>query len=275
MNILPSSGHPLQEPGGPVADGRAGHPLRSLERRSRAHQSHERKPRLVDLMYDGFHALFLLNNGCAPQNQDSFGEHMSAFLGEVDQQAKFLGISAEDLIAAKYAFCSAVDEIILRSNYDMRGAWETRPLQLRMFGDQLAGEHFFHRLEDLRAKGAQHIEALEVFHMCLLLGFQGRYALAGREKLDYLVARLGDEIARMRGRTRGFAPHAERPDLIVNRLGSDLSLWVLAGLFAASALVAFIGFSTALSHQTDTTLAQYNDLVKVPPKTAHVSITLP
>lgn len=275
MNILPPASHPRLGAAPPVTDGRIGHPLTPLERRSGLLQSFDRKQRLVDLMYDGFHALFLLNNDCAPQDQDSFAEHMSAFLGEVDHQAKLLGIDADDLGAAKYAFCSAVDEIILRSNYDMRGAWETRPLQLRMFGDQLAGEHFFHRLEDLRAKGAQHIEALEVFHMCLLLGFQGRYALAGREKLDYIVARLGDEIARMRGRTRGFAPRAERPDQIVNRLGSDLSLWVLAGLFAASALVAFVGFSTTLAHQTDSTLAQYNDLVKVPPKTAHVKITLP
>ena len=152
---------------------------------------------------------------------------------------------------------------------------ETRPLQLRVFGDQLAGEHFFHRLEDLRAKGVVHVEALEVFHMCLLLGFQGRYALDGRDKLDYLVARLGDEIARMRGRTRGFAPHAERPDQVVNPLRSDLSLWVLGAVFLVAGLGAYLGFRTALSRETEQALVQYNDLVKLPPKAAHVTITLP
>ncbi len=35
--------------------------------------------------------------------------------------------------------------------------------------------------------------------MCLLLGFEGRYTLDGHEKLSYLTARLGDEIAHMRG----------------------------------------------------------------------------
>ncbi|MGI4846021.1 MAG: type IVB secretion system protein IcmH/DotU [Janthinobacterium lividum] len=236
----------------------------------------ERPPqRLVDIMYEGFYALFLLKNGCGPQDKVAFADNMTAFLSDVDRNAKALGISAEDVTAAKYAFCSAVDEIILRSTYEVREAWETRPLQLRVFGDQLAGEHFFHRLEDLRAKGQVHVEALEVFHMCLLLGFQGRYALDGRDKLDYLVARLGDEIARMRGRTRGFAPHAERPDQVVNRLQSDLSLWVLGAVFMVAGLGAYLGFRTALSNETSTQLAAYNDLVKLPPKAAHVTITLP
>ena len=234
-----------------------------------------RPQRLVDIMYEGFHALFLLKSGCGPQDKGAFADNMTQFLGDVDRSAKALGIAAEDVTAAKYAYCSAVDEIILGSSYEVREAWETRPLQLRVFGDQLAGEHFFHRLEDLRAKGAVHVEALEVFHMCLLLGFQGRYALDGKDKLDYLVARLGDEIARMRGRARGFVPHAERPDQIANRLRSDLSLWVLAAVFTLAGLGAYLGFRTALARDTDATLAQYNDLVKLPPKAAHVTITLP
>jgi type VI secretion system protein ImpK len=230
---------------------------------------------LVDLMYEGFYALFLLKNGASPHDKVTFADHMTQFLGDLDKQAKQLGILAEDVTAAKYAFCAAVDEIILASQHDIREAWETRPLQLRVFGDQLAGEHFFHRLEDLRAKGSVHLQALEVFHMCLLLGFEGRYALDGHDKLSYLVARLGDEIARMRGKNRGFAPHAERPDQITNTLRSDLSLWVLSAVFALAGLGAYAGFRAKLSHDTETALASYNDLVKLPPRAANVTITLP
>jgi type VI secretion system protein ImpK len=226
-------------------------------------------------MYEGFYALFLLKNGCGPQDKTAFAEHMTRFLGDVDRNAKALGVPADDVTAAKYAFCAAVDEIILRSDYDIREAWETRPLQLRLFGDQLAGEHFFQRLEDLRAKGGVHLQALEVFHVCLLLGFEGRFALDGRDKLNYLTARLGDEIARMRGKSRGFAPRAERPDQIAHKLGSDLSLWALAMVFTVTALGGYLGFRTTLSHETRTALAGYNDLVKLPPRSANVTITLP
>jgi type VI secretion system protein ImpK len=230
---------------------------------------------LVDIMYEGFYALFLLKNGNGPQDKTAFADHMTRFLGDVDRNAKALGVPADDVTAAKYAFCAAVDEIILRSDYEIREAWETRPLQLRLFGDQLAGEHFFQRLEDLRAKGAVHLQALEVFHVCPLLGFEGRFALDGKDKLAYLTARLGDEIARMRGKNRGFAPHAERPDQIVHKLGSDLSLWALSMVFAVAALGGYLGFRTALAHETGQALAGYNDLVKLPPRSANVTITLP
>jgi type VI secretion system protein ImpK len=230
---------------------------------------------LVGLMYEGFYALFLLKNGCGPQDRAAFSEHMTQFLGEVDRKAKQLGVHADDVEAAKYAFCAAVDEIILRSQYAIRDEWETRPLQLRLFGDQLAGEHFFQRLEELRARGSAHLQALEVFHMCLLLGFQGRYALDGTDKLNYLCARLGDELARMRGKNRGFAPHAERPDQVTNKLRSDLSMWVLTAVFALAGLGAYLGFRTSLGRGTETALAAYNDLVKLPPRAANVTITLP
>ncbi len=230
---------------------------------------------LVDMMYEGFYALFLLKNGCGPQDHAGFTDHINQFLGDVDRAAKAAGVHVDDVTAAKYAYCAAVDEIILRSQFDIRDAWETRPLQLRIFGDQLAGEHFFQRLEDLRARGSAHLQALEVFHLCLLLGFQGRYALDGDDKLNYLSARLGDEIARMRGKSRGFAPHADRPDHVANKLRSDLSLWVLAGVFSVAGLGAYLGFRATLAHDTATTLAAYNDLIKLPPRAANVTITLP
>ena len=229
---------------------------------------------LVDIMYEGFYALFLLKNGSGPLNQDGFVNNITQFLGDVDRNARQINVDADDVLNAKYAYCAAVDEIILRSPYSLRDAWETRPLQLRLFGDQLAGEHFFQRLEELRARGAKHLQSLEVFHLCLLLGFQGRYALDGEDKLNFLCARLGDEIARMRGKTRGFAPHAERPDSVSNKLRSDLSLWVLTAVFAAASLTAYVGFRASLNHGADQALAGYNDLVKLPPRAANVTITL-
>ena len=105
--------------------------------------------------------------------------------------------------------------------------------------------------------------------------FQGRFALDGRDKLNYLTARLGDEIARMRGKSRTFAPHAERPDQIVHKLGSDTSLWVLCGVFALAGLGAYLGYRSALGRETDRALVSYNDLVKLPPRSASVTITLP
>jgi type VI secretion system protein ImpK len=230
---------------------------------------------LLDLMYDGFYALFMLKNGNGPQDNADFAQKMAQFLDEFGRGAKKHSASADDIDAAKYAFCAAVDEIILRSQFSIREDWSRRPLQLTLFGDQLAGENFFNRLESLRARGSAHLQALEVFHMCLLLGFQGKYIIEGTEKLNYLTARLGDEIANMKGKRGGFAPHAERPDQIIHKLRSDLPLWVLCSVFGLICILGYIGLRASLAKTTEHTLSAYNDVVKLAPKAANLTITLP
>ncbi|CDG83193.1 type IVB secretion system protein IcmH/DotU [Janthinobacterium agaricidamnosum] len=230
---------------------------------------------LMDLMYDGFYALFMLKNGNGPLDNNDFISKMTQFLDDFGRGAKKQGASADDIDAAKYAFCAAVDEIILRSPFSIREAWERRPLQLVLFGDQLAGENFFIRLESLRARGSVHLQALEVFHMCLLLGFQGRYILEGQEKLNYLTARLGDEIAHMKGKSAGFAPHAERPDQIINKLRNDVPLWVLCSVFALITALGYIGLRGMLVKNTEARMHAYNDVVKLAPRAANLTITLP
>ena len=64
----------------------------------------------------------------------------------------------------------------------IRDARELQSLQLHLFGDHLASENFFHRLEELRVQGASQLPSLEVYHYCLLLGFEGKYRLEGPEK---------------------------------------------------------------------------------------------
>ena len=139
---------------------------------------------LADLMYDGFYMLFLLKNRHAPSAADVFTERVSRFLAEFERNAKRMDASTEDIYAAKYAFCAAVDETILTSSFNIRETWERQPLQLAFFGDQLAGEHFFQKLEQLRAQGASRVQALEIFYLCLLLGFRGKYFMEGQEKLN-------------------------------------------------------------------------------------------
>ncbi len=230
---------------------------------------------LMDLMYDGFYALFMLKNRCAPQDEATFSVKTLQFLHSFERNAKKLGASTEDIDASKYAFCAAVDELILRSQFNIRAAWERRPLQLVVFGDHLAGENFFVRLENLRARGTAHVQALEVFHMCLLLGFEGKYIIEGPEKLTYLTARLGDEIAQMKGKSAGFAPHWARPDQVVNKLRTDVPLWVICSVFALIAIMGYIGLNWSLSRATESSINGYNDIIQLAPHAANITITLP
>lgn len=230
---------------------------------------------LLDLMYDGFYMLFLLKNKHAPLDADAFREQVKEFLREFERGADRLRAPAEDVYLAKYAFCALVDEAVLMSQFKVRDAWERQPLQLQFFGEQLAGENFFKRLEELRRQGAARVQALEVFHMCLLLGFQGKYLLEGTEKLNYLTARLGDEIAHLKGQRASFAPHWAPPDQVAHTLKNEVPLWVIGSVFALLGLVAFLGLRWSLDRSTHAELSAYRQLIKLPPRAAHLTITLP
>lgn len=230
---------------------------------------------LLDLMYDGFYMLFLLKNRWSPAEPEVFRERLKEFMAGVDRGAKRIEARAEDLYLAKYAYCALVDECVMGSQTALRDTWQRKPLQLELFGDQLAGETFFQRLEGLQAEGAARVQVLEVFHLCLLLGFQGKYLLEGAEKLGYLTSRLGDDIARFKGRRSSFAPQWAAPDRVRHQLRSELPLWAVGSVFALAALLAFIGLRQVLGGQTSADLAPYSQLVTMPERPAHVTITLP
>ncbi len=99
--------------------------------------------------------------------------------------------------------------------------------------------------------------------------------IEGSEKLAYLSARVGDEIAAFKGKRTTFAPRWAPPDSIANRLKAEIPLWALASVFALLGLTAFLGLRTWLARDTTRTLALYENVVRLAPAQANVTITLP
>lgn len=197
-------------------------------------------PTLLDLLEEGVHLILLLRNGNAPRNSAHFNDQLDSYLQCYVSRARTQGKADEAIEHARYAFCAVLDELILSSNFAIRGEWERMPLQLRLFGEHLAGEGFFERLAHLRLAPSENLEVLELFHMALQLGFRGRYLLEERDKLDYLKRGLRDEIGRLRGEPHQAVAHWRLPDspAAPSRRGLPLRLY-LALLLAATA--AFFG----------------------------------
>lgn len=230
---------------------------------------------LVDLLYDGFYMLILLNNRSVPKDPDEFSGNIQKFLDQFERAAKKNNFNAEDIFDAKYAFCAAIDESVLSSRMNIRDVWERRPLQLVLFGDQLAGEHFFDKLEVARNGGASRINALEVFHMCLLIGFKGRYLLEGPEKLKYLTLQLGEQIAHIKGKAATFAPNWAAPDTISNAIKRDIPFWVITSVLALLGLIAYIGLDWHAGSTVQKTLSPFKNIVQLAPRAPTLTITLP
>lgn len=207
-------------------------------------------PLLKDLLEDGIYLLFLLRSGTTPHSAAEFNHRVDVFLGQFDRHATNFGKSAAAIQDCKYAFCALLDEIILNSEFEIRDEWERNPLQLRLFGEHLAGEGFFDRLENLRLDPQKHIETLEVFYTCLLLGFQGKYLLEGEDKLGYLTARIGQEITSIRGGKMEFAPHWKPTFRFQEFVRHELPLWVFYAMLTLVAVLVFLAFTFLLGSRT-------------------------
>lgn len=230
---------------------------------------------LVDLLYDGFYLLTLLRRHSIPTDAEAFSAAIQVLLDDFERAALRAGFVSQDIFDAKYAFCAAIDEAVLGAPTPIRSTWERRPLQLVLFGEQLAGEHFFDKLEAARNDGARRIQALEVFHLCLLTGFKGRYLLEGPEKLKYLVAQLGEQITHIRGKPAGFAPHWAAPDQIVNAIRREIPLWIIAAVLTLVGLLGYLGLEWHARSQVHETLAGYTGIVQLAPRPPTLILTLP
>lgn len=208
-------------------------------------------PSLRDLLEDGIYLLFMLRDGNAPKSAMQFNRCIDQYLAMFERNARNFGKSTDAIAQAKYAFCALMDEIVLASTFPLREEWERAPLQLRLFGEHLAGEGFFERLEQLRFDPAKHIEALEVFYSCLLLGFQGKYLLEGHDRLAYLQHRLGQEIQQARGGYADFCPNWKLPQRFQQYVKNELPLWLFFALLAIVLVVVFLSYHWMLGNKID------------------------
>lgn len=157
-------------------------------------------------------------------------------------------IALQDVNDAVYALAAFIDEQVLRSPWQGRQQWMARPLQLIYFGESTAGEGFFQRMQALQADPSRS-HVLEIYYLCLALGFQGQYAMADKE-LGAIQADVGQTVVRRlpateqvspngypaRGLARGARSQFPAITLSLGALGLAIVLFV--ALKIASALAA-------------------------------------
>ncbi|WP_165979422.1 DotU family type IV/VI secretion system protein [Paraburkholderia guartelaensis] len=80
-----------------------------------------------------------------------------------------------DIAAAQYAYVALLDELLLFSAWNGASAWETYPLEARIFGTRAAGERIPAAIETLLAqRDPAQRDLANVYLACLTLGFRGR-----------------------------------------------------------------------------------------------------
>ena len=165
--------------------------------------------RLAHALQDAFTVTVRLRTGRqVATDAGQFRTRMKTLLASSDREARQFGYSADYVKRAIYAFVAFLDESVLNSHQAMFADWARQPLQEEIFGDHMAGETFFRHLHDLlgRQDAEELADTLEVYHLCLLLGFRGRFGSVEHGELRALVAEVGDKIHRIRQAAEPLAP---------------------------------------------------------------------
>ena len=191
------------------------------------------------------------------QDPEDFRDRMRQALAEVASTAARRGYSAEDVQEGKFAVVAFLDEAILAAPDSSGGYWVGKSLAEEIFDQRNAGEVFFKRLEALRTNrdSEQLAEVLEVYYLCLLLGYEGKFAGGSRGELLQLMANLRDRIERILGVEPDFSPDRILPleaapvaVAAADPLSLQLRVFALAAFLLA--VVCYVGFSLALRSQT-------------------------
>jgi type VI secretion system protein ImpK len=201
---------------------------------------------LPDLCSDLLAFALQLRKSNDPGSSEALRPRIDALFRALDDRARQADVPQEEVQLAKYALAAFIDEIILTSSWPVKEVWMGKPLQLEYFNDFSAGEEFYTKLEALRSANPRKSGVLEVYYLCLSLGFRGKYAdLQGMEKKKVLLDTLSREL-RPAGEAAGLSPSWQAVDQLPS-LTKDFPAWVIAAACGLLVALAFALYKTLLS----------------------------
>jgi type VI secretion system protein ImpK len=185
---------------------------------------------------------------------ESFRARIKQVLAAAEAEARQAGYGADDVRLGLFAVIAFLDETVLNSGQAMFAEWPRRPLQEEVFGVHMAGELFFQYLQQIlgRSDSDDVADLLEVYELCLLLGYKGRYSASRGAELQVIAAQVNEKIERVQGSGGELSP-TWRPS--ATEIARPVDRWVprlMAGAAAAVvlALVLYVGFAISLHSGT-------------------------
>ena len=210
------------------------------------------QPALADLCGDLLAFALQLKRSSDPGDADAMRQKIDEQFRALESKARQADVPAEDVNLAKYAIAAFIDEMILTSSWSLKDSWADKPLQLAYFNDFAAGEEFYNRIDALR--GAKKNAVLEVYYLCLALGFRGKYVdLQGMEKKKVLMDTMLREI---RGGgpaapgTGGLSSSWQPPDALPG-IVKNFPAWFVAAACGLVVILLFILLSTLLGSSAE------------------------
>ena len=171
-------------------------------------------------------------------------QQLTAALDKMVSRGRRARLPDADLAEARYALVALLDEQVLRASWAGRSEWMQRPLQFDLYQDNNAGEDFFVRLGALLRSG-DHPLAVQVYYLCLALGFRGIYEQSGdRKALAKFASAARQHLSGTLPSAANLSPHALalRPALVA-RPGPAALGWGLGAVLLITLTIAISAWS--------------------------------
>lgn len=200
------------------------------------------------------------------QLRDTLAEGLRVF----ERKAGQLGVDPRHILAARYILCTFIDEAAASTPWGGSGVWGRQSLLVMFHNETWGGEKVFQLLAKLAENPAANLDLLELLHVVLALGFEGRYRVidGGLQQLAQVRERLYAMLREQRGEhERELSPHAKGIDTRRATM-AQLPAWVALTVAVLLAGMLYLTLSLKLNAASDPVFAEIQALrmqVPTPP----------
>lgn len=204
-----------------------------------------------------------LNHTNVPDLHKRLTDELKTF----ESKAKNAGATPETVIAARYLLCTVIDEVVLNTPWGTASGWSQHSLLSLFHQETFGGEKCFAILQRMLETPGSHLDILELFYLCLSLGFEGKYRLEqrGHEQLEQIKDNLYQTIESHKA--------SREPDLSPNWQGSVdpnssmmnyIPMWVFASVVLAILVLSYSGFRYWLYDSTSPMAEKISEQISEP-----------
>ncbi|GLS26052.1 type IVB secretion system protein IcmH/DotU [Marinibactrum halimedae] len=186
-----------------------------------------------------------LRNTMSHDNPPDLHRRVSEEIKGLDLKLKQQNLPHQTVITARYLLCTVVDEIVLNTPWGANSGWSSHSLLSMFHQETFGGEKCFLVLQKLLEAPGSHLDLLELYYLCLSLGFEGKYRVErrGHEQLNVIRDNLYQTIANHRPPPdRDLSPKWQGLGKVKKHMINYIPMWVIGSVGLLLLLVLYSGF---------------------------------
>lgn len=138
-----------------------------------------------------FHQIDVLQNSYDIGSLDDVRNSLITKMDDFIKTAIEKGIDNVQVMLTRYMLCTFSDEMISSTYWGKDNNWANSSLLGHFYNETYGGERFFQVLDKILRSPAKYIDILEIMYVCLSLGFEGKYRIQNRGKMELDKIREG------------------------------------------------------------------------------------